>query len=178
MKMHSDMTMMKRLLLAGAIFFLAFGNTPMLYAKECSAVFENNKKNILASKSFVTDGYIFATGKMLSKSSNREVGFSKAKLEAVSNIVYFLESKVDWPENISPVLRKRVWREYLKCVPVELSIQKSNIMYRKASGEIRLLRCLRGRKYPRRGQGKRCQFRGGICRPCKGGRVLFYPSFG
>ena len=135
MKMHSDMTMMKRLLLAGAIFFLALGNTPMLYAKECSTVFENNKKNILASKSFVTDGYIFATGKMLSKSSNREVGFSKAKLEAVSNIVYFLESKVDWPENISPVLRKRVWSEYLKCVPVELSIQKSNIMYRKASGE-------------------------------------------
>ena len=135
MKMHSDITTVKRLLLAGAIFFLALGNTPMLYAKECSTVFENNKKNILASKSFVTDGYIFATGKMLSKSSNREVGFSKAKLEAVSNIVYFLESKVDWPENISPVLRKRVWSEYLKCVPVELSIQKSNIMYRKASGE-------------------------------------------
>ena len=135
MKMHSDMTMMKRLLLAGAIFFLAFGNTPMLYAKECSAVFENNKKNILASKSFVSDGYIFATGKMFSKSSNREVGFSKAKLEAVSNIVYFLESKVDWPENISPVLRKRVWSEYLKCVPVELSIQNSNIIYRKASGD-------------------------------------------
>lgn len=135
MKMHSDITTVKRLLLAGAIFFLALGNTPMLYAKECSTVFENNKKNILASKSFVTDGYIFATGKMLSKSSNREVGFSKAKLEAVSNIVYFLESKVDWPENISPVLRKRVWSEYLKCVPVELSIQNSNIIYRKASGE-------------------------------------------
>ena len=135
MKMHSDITTVKRLLLAGAIFFLALGNTPMLYAKECSTVFENNKKNILVSKSFVTDGYIFATGKMLSKSSNREVGFSKAKLEAVSNIVYFLESKVDWPENISPVLRKRVWSEYLKCVPVELSIQNSNIIYRKASGE-------------------------------------------
>ena len=135
MKMHSDITTVKRLLLAGAIFFLALGNTSMLYAKECSTVFENNKKNILASKSFVTDGYIFVTGKMLSKSSNREVGFSKAKLEAVSNIVYFLESKVDWPENISPVLRKRVWREYLKCVPVELNIQNSNIIYRKASGE-------------------------------------------
>ena len=135
MKMHSDITTVKRLLLAGAIFFLALGNTPMLYAKECSTVFENNKKNILASKSFVTDGYIFATGKMLSKSSNREVGFSKAKLEAVSNIVYFLESKVDWPENISPVLRKRVWSEYLKCVPVELNIQNSNIIYRKASGD-------------------------------------------
>ena len=135
MKMHSDITTVKRLLLAGAIFFLALGNTSMLYAKECSTVFENNKKNILASKSFVTDGYIFVTGKMLSKSSNREVGFSKAKLEAVSNIVYFLESKVDWLENISPVLRKRVWSEYLKCVPVELNIQNSNIIYRKASGE-------------------------------------------
>lgn len=135
MKMRSDMTMMKRLLLSGAIFFLSFGNTLMLYARECSAVFENNKKKILDSKSFVVDGYIFATGKMLSRSSNREVGFSKAKLEAVSNIVYFLESKVDWPQKISPVLRKRVWDEYLKCVPVELSIQKSNIIYRNASGD-------------------------------------------
>ena len=89
----------------------------MLYAKECANAFEKNKKIILASKSFVADGYVFATGKMISHSTNREVGFSKAKLEAVSNIVHFLESKVDWPKEISPVLRKRIWSEYLKCVP-------------------------------------------------------------
>ena len=135
MKMLSNIISVKRLLLTGAIFFISLTYTPMLYAKECANAFEKNKKIILASKSFVADGYVFATGKMLSHSTNREVGFSKAKLEAVSNIVHFLESKVDWPKEISPGLRKRIWSEYLKCVPVELSIQKSNIIYRKASGD-------------------------------------------
>ena len=107
----------------------------MLYAKENSVVFEKNKKNILVSKSFVTDGYIFATGKMLSRSTNREVGFSKAKLKAISNIIYFLESKIDWPKEISPALRSKIWHEYLKCVPVDLSLQKSDIIYRNSSGD-------------------------------------------
>ena len=114
MKTHFNSLSGRRLFLSGAIFFLLSGSAPLLDAKECGRVFEENKEKILSSENYVAEGCVFATGKMISRSGNREIGYSKAKLDAISNVISFLEAKVDWPKKIPAGLRKRIWAEYLK----------------------------------------------------------------
>ena len=132
MKTHFKSLSGRRLLLSGAIFFLLSGSAPLLDAKECSRVFEENKEKILSSENYVAEGCVFATGKMISRSGNREIGYSKAKLDAISNVISFLEAKVDWPKKIPAGLRKRIWAEYLKCVPVEMTLHRGEVVYRNA----------------------------------------------
>ena len=107
----------------------------MLYADECSRIFEKNKEKILASRYFSSNGYIFAVGKMISRSRNKGIGFSKSKLDAINNFSYFLETKIDWPQNIHPSLRKRIIAEYLKCVTLYMTLSKTEIIYREAQGD-------------------------------------------
>lgn len=47
-------------------------------------------------------------------------------------MISFLEAKVDWPKKIPAGLRKRIWAEYLKCVPVEMTLHRGEVVYRNA----------------------------------------------
>lgn len=95
-------------------------------------VFEKEKINILGKKYSISNDYIFAVGKIKSRTNNRESGYTMARHEAISNIIMALESRVIWPENMSAKFRRIVWKEYLKCQPFQLSAEQLSVIYRNA----------------------------------------------
>ena len=132
--MHSEKYILWKGLLCGAILSML---TFSVIASDAEKVrlFENNKSQILKADAIVCNGIVFATGKMRSKAGNTNIGYSKAKLDAFSKISLFFEQKINWPEKITPVLRKKIWAEYLKCQQFHFSVEKSEVVYKNSDGE-------------------------------------------
>lgn len=119
----------KRLSLCGAIFFMCCCGIAAEQS-DCVKIFENNKEKILAANCSAIDGYIFSVGRISSHFQNKEVGFSKAKLNAISNIPLFAELRVSWPPKMPIILRKNIWSEYVRCASLDFTSQKNTIVFR------------------------------------------------
>ena len=117
-----------------ALFFIAFAT--FVFAEDGDQVFEKNKEQILKNTCTVLDGYVFSTGTIndpQSKSVN--ISFEKAKLKAAENIIYYIKSFVDWPQEMDEKTRKMIWDEFVKTTTIKIELQKATSVFRERGND-------------------------------------------
>ena len=117
-----------------ALFFIA--SALFVFAEDGDQVFEKNKEQILKNTCTVVDGYVFSTGTIrdaLSKSAN--ISFEKAKLKATENLIYYIKSFVDWPQDMDEQTRKMIWDEFVKTTTIKIELQKATSVFRERGND-------------------------------------------
>lgn len=93
-------------------------------------LFKSNSKKILANDAIVISDYVFLTGQAQSNSSDQQIGFRKAQLNAYGKLPSYLSGKINYPKSIPERLRPQIFEEYLKLTSLKSSLETGEIVHR------------------------------------------------
>ncbi len=99
-------------------------------------LFKADSKKILRDNVTERSGYVFLAGQARSNSTDPQIGFRRAQLNAHEQLLRYLGGKINYPKSVPTSLRRLVFEEYLKAAGIAFSVEKGEVVYRQHSGNL------------------------------------------